>query len=107
MFYSFTFASGLSLRGLVVKRTPVEVSRWSLRPLRGFGVLEEQNVWLRLVHFVMFPTQALVIVSTNAGPSLDHRPYLCDANSSPLFLPQKLECALGTVMVVLGDRFQH
>lgn len=52
--------------------------------------LEEQNVRLRLVDLVVFPSQTL-----------------SNSQSSPLVLPQQLEGASRTVKVFLGYRLEH
>lgn len=39
-------------------------------------LLEEEDVWLRLMHFVMLPAETLR-----------------DSDASPLFLPKQLQCA--------------
>jgi hypothetical protein len=45
-------------RGLIVDRSPVLVSN-KLGFFMSSNLLEEQDVWFRLVHFVVLPTQAL------------------------------------------------
>lgn len=55
------------------------------------NLLEEENVRLRLVDLVMFPSKALQIyVSARALhiPHFSGSIYLSDAKASPLFLPQ-------------------
>lgn len=52
--------------------------------------LEQQNVRLRLVHFIVLPAQTL-----------------CDAQTSPLVFPKQLEGAARAVEVVLGNGFEH
>ena len=55
-----------------------------------FNSLEQQDVWLWLVHLVVLPAQTL-----------------CDAQTSPLVFPQQLEGASRAVKVVLGDGLEH
>lgn len=70
--------------------------------------LEEQNVWLRLMHLVVLPAEALfscqielfVVARTQIA-------YLSNAKSSPFFLPQQLECASRAVKVLLGYHLEH
>lgn len=55
-----------------------------------FNSLEQQDVWLWLVHLVVLPAQTL-----------------CDAQTSPLVFPQQLEGASRAVKVVLGNGLEH
>ena len=52
--------------------------------------LEEKDVWLRLVDFVMLPAQTL-----------------CDSQVSPFLFPEQFECALLRIKILSRDCFQH
>lgn len=63
------------------------------RPIEGaiMDLLEEENVRLRLVNLVMFPSETLQnSVSARAllNPHFSGSIYLSDAKASPFFLPQ-------------------
>jgi hypothetical protein len=71
--------------------------------------LEQKNVRLRFVDFVMLPSEALRVpksahmaVHNSLGGS-----YLCNPDASPLVFPQQLQRALGGVVVVFGDSLEH
>ncbi len=67
-------------------------------------VLKEEDVWLWLVNLVMLPTKGLRGVSLGlVNIEQDLRAYLSDANGAPLVLPEKLQGALGSIMVLLWD----
>lgn len=86
-------SAGPSLVGLEVHWSSRSTSVRELQCLhhtRLLHSLEQQNVWLGLVHFIMLPPQTL-----------------CDAQSSPLVFPQQLQCASGAIEVVLGYRLEH
>lgn len=86
-------SAGPSLVGLEVHWSSRGTSVRELQCLhhtRLLHSLEQQNVWLGLVHFIMLPPQTL-----------------CDAQSSPLVFPQQLQCASGAIEVVLGYRLEH
>jgi len=53
-----------------------------------YWALEEKYVWLRLVHLIMLPSQTL-----------------CDTQSAPFLLPEKLQCAFRRVEVVARNSF--
>lgn len=68
--------SGLVLRCLVVDGPPTVLVNSPFRytqPWMAIDSLEQQNMWLRLMHLIVLPTQTLR-----------------DAQASPLVLPQEL-----------------
>lgn len=46
-------------------------------------------------------------MSVECACSAQGRPYLGDAQCSPLFFPQQLQCASSAVKIVFGDDLQH
>lgn len=53
-------------------------------------LLEEEDMWLRLMHFVVLPAETLR-----------------DSDASPLFLPEQLQCAFRGIKVVAGNGLEH
>lgn len=73
-------------------------------------LLKEENVRLRLVNFIMFPSKALQnSVSARAllDPHIFGSIYLSNAKTSPLFLPQKLQCTFAGVDVIFWYLLDH
>lgn len=70
---------------------------------------EEENVRLRLVHFVVLPSQTLhCTVSLVLGIRSSEDPaHLRDAHASPLILPEQLERTSHAVEVLFRDDFEH
>lgn len=55
----------------------------------------------------MLPAQTLHSASVSGSRRRLKQPYLCDAQRSPLLLPQQLQCASRAVKVVLGNDLEH
>jgi hypothetical protein len=98
--------AGKSVHGrLVVDRAPVRIRTDSGGVVEG-GLLEEQDVRLWLVHFVVLPAQTLRLLATVLCLRSYAYPYLRNAERPPLLLPQQLQGA-SRVEVVFGDDFEH
>ena len=96
---------------LIVDRTPVtsvssEIDR-STSPSGG-GLLEEQNMWFRLMNFVVLPSQTLSSRSAQGFHcALARSAYLCNTQASPFFLPEQFQCAFCGIKVISWDGLQH
>jgi len=84
------------------------------RPLVGRGLvvhrtLEQEDVWFRLVYFVVFPTKTLqnhhhqhAASSVNIACT-----HLSNTKTSPFLLPQQLQGTSCTIKVFFRDRLEH
>ena len=83
------------------------LQRFSFYSLRMWKtLLEEQDMWLRLVYLVMLPSQTLPCVSHSLEVTR-LLIYLSDSKPPPFFFMQEFKRPFRRIEIVLGNCFEH
>lgn len=71
-------------------------------------LLEKEYVWLRLMDFVMLPSQTLSNHQDFGDLKLRQiLSYLSYAEATPFLLPEQLQSSFGSIEIFLGDLLEH